>query len=53
MMKELFAPKREQLKENKLTFKELEKLRIELEAKSWLFATSIGLVKSNREYDFG
>lgn len=52
-MKELFAPKQEQPKENKLSLKELEKLKIELEAKSWLFATSIGLVKTNREYDFG
>ncbi|EOH91061.1 hypothetical protein [Enterococcus pallens] len=52
-MKELFAPKKEQPKESKLTLNELEKLKIELEAKSRLFATSIGLVKPNREYDFG
>lgn len=52
-MKEIIALKKEQATESKLSIKELEKLKIELEAKSWLFATTIGLVKPNRSYDYG
>jgi hypothetical protein len=55
-MKELFDPKRMKQTEKKHAIKDLEKLRIEFEAKSRLFATSLGMInyqKYHNLYDLG
>ncbi len=50
MMKELFDPKRTE-NAKKHTVKEFEKLRIELEAKSRLFTTSLGIVNYQKYHE--
>lgn len=55
-MKKLFDPKRMKQTEKKHAIKDLEKLRIEFEAKSRLFATSLGMInyqKYHNLYDLG
>lgn len=49
-MKELFDPKRKE-EPKKHTAKEFEKLRIELEAKSRLFTTSLGMLSYQKYRD--
>jgi hypothetical protein len=43
-MKELFDPRRKENEPKKHTGKEFEKIRVELEAKSRLFTTTLGIV---------
>ena len=50
-MKELFDPKRKEKEPKKQAGKEFEKLRIELEAKSRLFTTSLGMVNYQKYHD--
>lgn len=50
IMKELFDPKRTE-NAKKHAVKELEKLRIELEAKSRLFTTSLGIVNYQKYHE--
>ncbi|OJG64607.1 hypothetical protein RV07_GL003983 [Enterococcus malodoratus] len=50
IMKELFDPKRKE-EPKKHTAKEFEKLRIELEAKSRLFTTSLGMLSYQKYHD--
>lgn len=50
-MKELFDPRRNNKTEKKHSTKEFEQLRIELEAKSRLFATSLGMINYQKYHD--
>lgn len=55
-MKELFDPRRKENEPKKYTGKESEKIRVELEAKSRLFTTTLGMInyqKYHDLYDFG